>query len=162
MTITKIAAQKNIILVGVRSNGHSGGEQLHNINNIVKNAVEKLQLNYDVHSVTNQDLGFISEIKAVQSAKILISVHGTISYMSLFARDDTQQIILYDPAENRFKEHNILMYATHFNAMYYPWDQLDHFEDILKFAVNKRNRYEEEEEQKKNMMNNFWNHITSC
>jgi hypothetical protein len=137
--------KKNIILVGIRSAGHSGGEQLDDLCSIVKTAVQKSQLDlpieqggygYSVICVKNQDLGFISEIKYVRKANILISVHGTISYMSLFARDHTQQIILYPPDARHLKEYNILMWATHFTAYYLSWSELDALGNLLEMTAH--------------------------
>ncbi len=80
-----IPIQENIILIGIRSEGHSGGEQLKDLCNFIKGAFEilpnKYKEKYVIKCIVNQDLEFVDEIKHVQQAKVLISVHGTISSM---------------------------------------------------------------------------------
>jgi nucleoside-diphosphate-sugar epimerase len=137
---------ENIILVGTRSVGHSGGEQYTDLCNTVKHAVKQLALDsiehYKVVCIVNQDLSFSQEIQYIQRAKIIISVHGTISYMSLFAKDGTQQIIFYDPKENRMKEHNILMYQSQSQIYWHDWTDNEGLLPLLRVTINNRYVYE--------------------
>jgi len=80
------------------------------------------------------DLTFEEEIRQVQRAKVLVSVHGTISYMALFTRDGTQQISVASPKE--LKENQILLYATHVNTLYLTWNRLDELPGLLLHALS--------------------------
>ena len=85
------------------------------------------------------DLSLPEEIFKVQRAKIIISVHGTISYMSLFAKDGTQQISIANPKE--LKENQMLLYATHINLLYLTWDKLAQLGGVLEHAITLSEEY---------------------
>lgn len=118
--------QEDLILVGLRTVGSAGGKIIHELCDVAKKAVKALPPHlhhYRLECFTPSDLTFEREIMEVQRAKIVISVHGTISYLSLFTRDGTQQISVANP--NELKENQILLYATHFHTHYLTWDKLD-------------------------------------
>eukprot|EP01038_Epipyxis_sp_PR26KG_P017163 gene17163-23644_t len=118
-------SRENLIVVGERSPGHSGGEQIAGLCHLVKENLALLSNKYHDYKVEcyqMQAISFVDEIIMAQRAKILISVSGTISYMSLFSANNMQQIIISDPT---YKENNILMFATHFKALYLPWERKD-------------------------------------
>jgi nucleoside-diphosphate-sugar epimerase len=132
--------QENIILVGTRSPGHTVSTKFESeLCDLVKSSLKILKFDkvYSVKCIVNQDLGFVEEIKQVQSAKILISSAGTISYMSLFARDNTHQIVLYNTEENRLKENNVLMYMTHVSVYWSPIEtsEKSDFTDLLQMTI---------------------------
>lgn len=119
--------QENRILVGLRTVGSAGGAILNDLCGNVKKAFQRLPeamtSKFHVSCFVPSDLSFEDEIAEVQRAKVLISVHGTITYMALFSRDGTQQISLASPKE--LKENQMLLYATHFNTLYLTWDKMD-------------------------------------
>ena len=139
-TVGLIPTQIDQILVGERSAGHSGGEKVEDLCQRVTAVVDLLNAQsanpFSVKCIVNQDVSFIEEVQAVQQSKILISVHGTISYMSLFARDNTQIIVLADNNDPRLKEHNVLMYATHFTCRYLMWDKFDSIDGLILLAIS--------------------------
>jgi hypothetical protein len=129
---------ENLILVGLRTVGSAGGSLIHDLCQQVKNALNTLpyyakQLNYIVECFVPSDLSFEDEIAQVRRAKILISVHGTISYMVLFAHEGTQQISIANPKE--LKENQMLLYATHFNTLYMTWDKMSQLVGVLEHAL---------------------------
>ena len=52
--------------------------------------IEEYKDKFKVECFVPSDLSFEDEIAQVRRAKVLVSVHGTISYMVLFSRDGTQ------------------------------------------------------------------------
>eukprot|EP01034_Spumella_vulgaris_P024800 gene24800-31180_t len=121
-----IQSQENLILVGTRTVGSAGGDIIHDLCSQVKAALNKLEQykdHYHVKCVVPSDLSFESEISEAQRAKVIITVHGTISYLSYFSRDGTQTISLSSPKE--LKENQNLLYATHFNTVYLNWDRVN-------------------------------------
>eukprot|EP00975_Prorocentrum_lima_P044898 9403408-Prorocentrum_lima.AAC.1 len=70
----------------------------------------------------------------VRKAKVLISVHGTISYMSLFSQEGTVQISLANPKE--LKENQMLLYLTHVHALYLTWDRLNELPGVVEHALS--------------------------
>ena len=118
--------QEDLILVGLRTVGSAGGKIINELCDVSKKALKALPEfhgRYRLECFTPSDLSFEREIMEVNRAKVIISVHGTISYMSLFSRDGTQQISVANPSE--LKENQILLYATHFHTHYLTWDKLD-------------------------------------
>jgi hypothetical protein len=133
--------QENLILVALRTVGTAGGSLVSDLCNIVKNSIvdNKFLSDYTVECIVPTDLDFTREIYFVHRAKVLISVHGTISYLSMFAREGTQQIIIAHPKE--LKENQILLWATHFRSIYLTWDKLRLLNSIIEHAVNLSNEY---------------------
>lgn len=130
--------QENLILVGLRTVGSAGGGIINDLCELVHKAKEllpdqELKLKYQVECFTPSILSLQDEIYQVQRAKVIISVHGTISYMSLFARDGTQQISIANPKE--LKENQMLIYATHFHTIYLTWDKLNQLYGVLYHAL---------------------------
>lgn len=150
--------QKNIILVGIRSVGHTT-DQVPNLCRIVNDALKEAMKTYitmlkrdryKVKCIVNQDMLFHEEIIAVQEAKIIISVYGTISYMSLFARDGTMQISLNDPNSKWLKDVHTLTYATHIQLYYLPWNETSKLSGILKNSMKRINNREKLKEKAQN------------
>jgi hypothetical protein len=137
---------ENLILVGVRTVGSAGGAVINDLCELVKAAKEKLQNNeykmkYHVECFVPSDLSFDEEIYQVQRAKVIISVHGTITYMVLFSKDGTQQISIASPKE--LKENQMLLYGTHFHTLYLTWDKLEQLAGLLEHSLNLSEAYYE-------------------
>lgn len=134
--------QENLILVGLRTVGSAGGSIINDLCAQVTKALQKIDTykdKYRVECFVPSDLSFEDEIKQVQRAKVLVSVHGTISYMVLFTRDGTEQISIASPKE--LKENQMLLYATHFNTLYLTWDKIDHLRGVLEHSLTMSEAY---------------------
>jgi hypothetical protein len=137
---------ENLILVGVRTIGSAGGAVINDLCDLVKTAKEKLhnieyKTKYSVECFIPSDLSFEEEIYQVQRAKVIISVHGTITYMALFSKDGTQQISVASPKE--LKENQMLLYGTHFHTLYLTWDKLEQLAGLLEHSLNLSEAYYE-------------------
>lgn len=134
-----IQAQENIILVGLRTQGAAGGKIVNDLCSRVKDALAKLDefytARYRVECFVPAELSLYQEITMVRRARVLVSVHGTISYMSLFSRDGTQQISITDPKEH--KENQILLYLTHIYMVYLQWDRIHQLGGVLGMALSR-------------------------
>lgn len=138
----KMPSQENLILVGLRTVGSAGGSIINDLCSQVKQSltlIEEYRENYKVECFVPSELSFVDEIKQVQRAKVLISVHGTISYMVLFSRDGTQQISIASPKE--LKENQMLLYATHFHTLYLTWDKIDRLRGVLEHSITLSEAY---------------------
>lgn len=149
----KIFQLDNLILVGARTAGAAGGAIIDNLCALVKTALsiyeDGLQKStlpdhikarkFRVECVVPAELTFLDEIKQARRAKIIITLHGTISYLSLFARDGTQQISIANPKE--YKENQILLYATHTQLHYLTWDRIKELHKVLTHAITLSNAY---------------------
>ncbi len=129
---------ENLILVGLRTVGSAGGAIINDLCEQVKTALQQVdeiryRSKFNVKCFVPSDLGFVEEVEMVQKAKVIISVHGTISYMSLFSRDGTIQISLAHPKE--LKENQMLLYATHFTTLYLTWDRINQLSGVLEHAL---------------------------
>lgn len=135
--------QEDLILVGLRTVGSAGGKIINELCDAAKAAVKELHKyginKYRLVCFTPSDLSFEREIMQIQRAKVIISVHGTISYMSLWARDGTVQISIANPKE--LKENQILIYATHFQTLYLTWDKMERLPGVLHHAVTLSEQY---------------------
>lgn len=133
--------QENIVLVGLRVQGSAGGALIQDLCGLVKKAMSMgpYEDSYKVVCVNPSDLGLYEEIKAVQRAKVIVSVHGTISYMALFTRDGTQQISIANPKE--LKENQMLLYATHFHTLYLTWDRIQNLAAVLEHSIFNSEKY---------------------
>jgi hypothetical protein len=139
-------AQEDIILVGLRTSGAAGGELIADICDRTKNALaasEKYKDKYKVECFTPSTVSFEEEVRTVQRAKFVVSVHGTISYMALFSRDGTQQISLAQATE--LKENQMLLSATHFNTLYLTWDRLEQLPEVLHHSIDLSEAYFEDQ-----------------
>jgi len=138
----KLPPQENLILVGMRTVGSAGGKVINDLCEAVTSgllAQEEYRDKYKVECFVPSDLTFEDEIRQVQRAKVIVSVHGTISYMSLFSRDGTQQISIANPKE--LKENQILLYATHFNTLYLTWDKMQRLPGLLYHSLSLSEQY---------------------
>jgi len=129
-------SQENLVLVGLRTVGSAGGRIINELCEASSQALGKNPLfseRYRVECFVPSDLSFEDEIRQVQRAKVVVSVHGTISYMVLFARDGTQQISIASPKE--LKENQILLYATHFHTLYLTWDRIKELPGLLHHSL---------------------------
>ena len=149
----KIFQPDNVILVGARTAGAAGGTIIEDLCSLTKAALsiyeEGLQKSslpdhiklrkFRVECVVPAELTFLDEIKQARKAKILVTLHGTISYLSLFARDGTQQISIANPKE--YKENQILLYATHTQLHYLNWDRIKELHKVLTHAITLSNIY---------------------
>jgi hypothetical protein len=139
---------ENLILVGLRTVGSAGGQIINDLCELSHRAHANLltpeyKTKYRVECFVPSNLQLEEEIYQVQRAKVLISVHGTITYMSLFSRDGTQQISVANPKE--LKENQMLLYATHFNTLYLTWDKLDNLRGVLEHALQQSEAFYEED-----------------
>lgn len=149
----KVFQLDNVILVGVRTAGAAGGAIIDNLCTLVKAAllvyeegIQKSTLpesvksrKFHVECIVPAELTFLDEIKYARKAKIIVTLHGTISYLSLFARDGTQQISIANPKE--YKENQILLYATHTQLHYLTWDRIKDLHKVLTHAITLSNAY---------------------
>ncbi|KAJ1397606.1 hypothetical protein B484DRAFT_258750 [Ochromonadaceae sp. CCMP2298] len=128
--------QEDLVLIGLRTVGAAGGSVVHDLCGSARDALKRLPqyASFRVECFVPSDLTFEEEIRQVQRAKVLVSVHGTISYMALFTRDGTQQISVASPKE--LKENQILLYATHVNTLYLTWNRLDELPGLLLHALS--------------------------
>lgn len=134
--------QEDLILVGLRTVGSAGGSLINDLCSRTKAGLEGLIKqfpSYRVECFVPSDYGFKEEIQMVRRAKVLISVHGTISYLSLFSRDGTIQISVASPKE--LKENQMLLYITHFHAFYLTWDKLQKLPGLMEHALNLAEAY---------------------
>jgi len=118
--------QEDLILVGLRTQGAAGGKIINDLCSRVKDSLSRLDeyysSKYKVECFVPAEVSLEQEVASVRRAKILISVHGTISYFSLFSRDGTQQISIADPKE--YKENQTLLWLTHTQLVYITWDKI--------------------------------------
>ena len=134
--------QEDLILVGMRTVGSAGGKVINDLCESVGAALKAhpdFNAKYKVECFVPSDLTFEDEIRQVQRAKVIVSVHGTISYMSLFSRDGTQQISIANPKE--LKENQILLYATHFHTLYLTWDKMQRLPGLLYHSLSLSEEY---------------------
>ena len=134
--------QEDLILVGMRTVGSAGGKVINDLCESVGAALKAhpdFSAKYKVECFVPSDLTFEDEIRQVQRAKVIVSVHGTISYMSLFSRDGTQQISIANPKE--LKENQILLYATHFHTLYLTWDKMQRLPGLLYHSLSLSEEY---------------------
>lgn len=136
-----IPPQENIVLVGLRVQGSAGGAMINNLCEETKKALgaSPYDNTWRVECIIPSELGLYDEICAVQRAKVIISVHGTISYMSLFTRDGTQTISIANPSE--LKENQILLYATHFQTLYLTWNRLEQLPALLEHTLSQSDAF---------------------
>jgi hypothetical protein len=128
--------QENLVLVGLRTVGAAGGKVINELCDATTAALKEnseFNTRFRVECFVPSDLSFEEEIRQVQRAKVIVSVHGTISYMSLFSRDGTQQISIANPKE--LKENQILLYATHFHTLYLTWDKMQRLSGLLHHSL---------------------------
>jgi hypothetical protein len=95
------AVQENIILVGVRGPGHSSIKSNIDICYAVKSIMKRddfvlfgYSTRFQVICIEPHLISFEEEILMARRSKLVISEHGTVSYLVLFAQDHTQQIVL--------------------------------------------------------------------
>lgn len=137
--------QENLVLVGLRTVGSAGGRIINELCEASTQALEKNRhfgRRYKVECFVPSDLSFEDEIRQVQRAKVVVSVHGTISYMVLFTRDGTQQISIASPKE--LKENQILLYATHFHTLYLTWDHVKELPGLLHHSLTLADEYHQQ------------------
>lgn len=138
-----LPAQEDLVLVGLRVPGCAGGAIIGNLCEMVQKAVEdtkdRVSKTYKVLCVVPSDYSLQEEIRLAQRAKVIITVHGTISYLSLFTREGTQQISIASPKE--YKENQILMWSTHSHLLYLPWDRLSEITSVVERALTLSETY---------------------
>ena len=134
-------AQENLILVGVRVAGSAGKEIIANLCNSVKEALQSTSFSseYKIECIRPSELNLLEEIKIVRRAKLIISVHGTISYMALFSQDYTMQISIADPKE--LKENQILLFSSHFQTLYLTWNRIHELSGLIEHALATSKEY---------------------
>lgn len=84
------------------------------------------------------DLKFEDEVTFARQAHIMVSLHGTTAYTSLFAQSGTQQIMIstkQDHPRSEAKENHVLMWSTHAKARYIPYNYLDELQGALLLAA---------------------------
>ena len=74
----------------------------------------------EVKCVLPEQLTFLEEVMAARKAHIIVSIDGTLSWISMFAQSKTQHVIL----SKKLKESQIQMFATHFQPLYVPRETL--------------------------------------
>ena len=141
------APQENLILVGQRTNGAAGGKIINDLCARVKDSLAKLDeyfsKKFKVECFVPADVSLEQEVSMVRRAKVLVSVHGTISYFSLFSRDGTQQISISDPKE--YKENQTLLYLTHTALLYLTWDKIAQLTGVLGRALANSEAFHDED-----------------
>lgn len=139
--------QENLILVGQRTSGAAGGRIINDLCSRVKDALSKLDSYYtskfSVECFVPAEVSLEQEVATVRRAKVLVSVHGTISYFALFCRDGTQQISIADPKE--YKENQILLYLTHTHLRYLTWDKIHQLPAVLSLGLASSDEFFEAE-----------------
>ena len=139
------APQENLVLVGMRTPGAAGGKIINDLCTRVRDAVARLgefySTKYRVECFVPAEVSLEQEVAMVRRAKVLVSVHGTISYLSLFARDGTQQVSIADPKE--YKENQILLYLSHVQMVYLTWDRIQGLQAVLHLALDRSEDFHE-------------------
>lgn len=97
----------------------------------------QLQDVYQVQCIYPQDLTFEEEIQYAQSAAIIVSFHGTLSYTTIFARDNTQVVIITQNQTNEFgKEYHVFSRLTYLHVLWLTVTRLQtDFHAIVKHAI---------------------------
>jgi len=139
--------REKLVVVGLRVAGSAGGVLIKDLCGTVKRAMSEADPHglYRVECLFPSELSFQEEIIAVRRARILVSVHGTISYLSLFSQDYTQQLSIASPKE--LKENQILPWASHFRLLYLTWNRMDSLAALLGLCVEAWQQAEADEEQ---------------
>ena len=136
---------ENLILVGLRTQGAAGGKIINDLCARVRDSLSRLDEfysnKYRVECFVPADVSLEQEVATVRRAKVLVSVHGTISYFSLFSRDGTQQISIADPKE--YKENQTLLYLTHTALLYLTWDKIHSLTGVLRLALERSEAFHE-------------------
>lgn len=139
------APQENLVLVGMRTPGAAGGKIINDLCARVKEALARLDDFYSskfkVECFVPAEVTLEQEVAMVRRAKVIVSVHGTISYLSLFSRDGTQQISIADPKE--YKENQILLYLSHLQMVYLTWDKIQGLQSVLHLALDRSDDFHE-------------------
>lgn len=146
-----IRDREKLVLVGLRVAGSAGGVLIKDLCRTVKRALSAAEGlaegqtggQYRVECFYPSELSFKEEILAVRRARVLVSVHGTISYMALFSQEGTQQLSIASPKE--LKENQILPWATHFKTLYLTWDRMEHLPALLRLCLDTWQEAEHEE-----------------
>lgn len=129
--------QEDIILVGLRTPGAAGGALIDDLCGHVTKALSTLSDAYSskfkVECIVPSTMSFEDEIFHAQKAKLIVTLHGTISYLAMFARDGTQQLSIANPKE--LKENQMLLYATHIETLYLTWDKLEQLSAVLEHSL---------------------------
>ena len=141
-----VRARERLVVVGLRVAGSAGGVLIKDLCGTVGRAMAEADPRglYRVECLHPSELGFRDEILAVRRARILVSVHGTISYLSLFSRDGTQQLSIASPKE--LKENQILPWAAHFRLLYLTWNRMDSLSALLRLCLDAWQQAEDDEE----------------
>jgi hypothetical protein len=134
--------QRDMILVGLRTTGAAGGAIINNLCDLVKHGLAEYpqyESKYEIVCFHPSLVSFEDEIRQVQQAKILISVHGTISYFVYMSREGTKQISIANPKE--LKENQMLLSGTHFHTLYLTWDRLRDLPPLLGYTIGLSEEY---------------------
>jgi hypothetical protein len=92
----------------------------------------KRGVEYRVECVYPHSLTLAEEIELAQRARVVVSYHGTVAYSILFARDDTQVVLLTDTV---IKDFHIFSRATHFHVLWLTLNRLHELAAVLSHAV---------------------------
>jgi hypothetical protein len=74
------------------------------------------------------------EIELMQSATLIVAVHGTVSLMSLFAKDGAVVISIGQEGEP-LKDGQTLPYATHIKALYTTEERVESMPSLIRYGL---------------------------
>lgn len=80
------------------------------------------------------DFSMEEEIELIQSATLIVAVHGTTSDLSLFARNGTVLISIGQENE-QLKEGQTLLYATHINTFYTTEERTRSLPNLIRYGL---------------------------
>lgn len=97
--------------------------------------VSQMQMeNLPIQCIAPGDFSVEEEIKWMQSATVIVAIHGTISELALFARDGTVLISIGQENE-RLKEGQSLPYATHIKTLYTTEERTESLPSLIRYAL---------------------------
>ena len=80
------------------------------------------------------DFALEDELELIQSATLLVAVHGTVSLLSLFARDGAILIAIGEEKET-FKDGQTLLYATHIQTYFTTVERMDSLPSLIRYGL---------------------------
>lgn len=147
-----IRRKKKVVLVALRSAGHAGKDIVSNLCGMVDTLLNDTMSYYQSTDFLDeedkqyfsgwkascfypQDVSLIDEITLARNSPIIVSVHGTISFVSLFARDESHHIVLSEPRQST-KEFFSVFHSTTVRAHRIPWDTVQtNLVEQLKYSM---------------------------
>jgi hypothetical protein len=121
-----------VVIISKRNPGHLSDNFWSNMCSDVTPIINSIA-NVEVYCL-EENLSIEEEIRVIRTATLIISEHGTVAYLALFAHDGA--VLINISTQQDLKDIHVLPFTTHIRVFYTTLDVPEEFPPLLRYGLH--------------------------